>query len=79
MKLFWCPKFVFVNFDFKNDCKNEFYDNNEKSCSRPRKRVSHKIDFKAVWPRNGHAASVRVKNIAFGPEEFKLIRKTYFL
>ena len=26
--------FFFVNFDFKNGCKNEFEDNNEKSCSR---------------------------------------------
>ena len=24
-------------------------------------RVSHKIDFKAVWPRNGHADSMRVE------------------
>ena len=24
------------------------------------KRVSHKIDFKAVWPRNGNAASLGV-------------------
>ena len=23
--------------------------------------VSHKMDFKAVWPRNGHAASLGVK------------------
>ena len=27
------------------------------------KQVSHEIDFKAVWPCNGHAASMRVKNI----------------
>ena len=27
----------------------------------PEIRVSHKIDFKAVWPRNGHADSVGVK------------------
>ena len=24
--------------------------------------ISHKIDSKAVWPRNGHAANVGVKN-----------------
>ena len=50
-----------MNFDFKNGCKNEFYDNNEKSCTWSRKRVSYKIDFKAVWLRNGHAANVGVK------------------
>ena len=42
--------------------KNEFKDNNDKSCGLSRRRVYHKIDFKAVWPRNGHAASVGVKN-----------------
>ena len=26
----------------------------------PEKRFSHKIDFEALWPRNGHAASVGV-------------------
>ena len=26
----------------------------------PEKGVSQKIDFKAVWPRNGHAASLGV-------------------
>ena len=51
----------FMNFDFKNGCKNEFEDNNEKSCNLSRNRVFHKIDFKAVWPRNDHAASVGVK------------------
>ena len=29
----------FVNFEFKNTCKNEFEDNNAKSCSRFKKRV----------------------------------------
>ena len=42
-------------------CKNEFRDNNEKSCSWSKKRVSNKNDFKAQWPRNGHADSVGVK------------------
>ena len=30
----------------------------EKSCSWSRNRVSNKIDFKGIWPRNGHADSV---------------------
>ena len=33
--------FFFVNFDFKNGCKNEFEDNNEKSSSRFENRVPH--------------------------------------
>ena len=49
-----------MNFDSENSCKNEFKDNNEKSCSWSRNRVSHKMEFKAVWPRNGHADSVGV-------------------
>ena len=40
-----------MNSDLKNKCKNEFKDNNEKLCSWSRNRVSHKIDFKAKWPR----------------------------
>ena len=27
MKFFGCQGFFFVNFDFKNECKNEFLDN----------------------------------------------------
>ena len=50
-----------MNFDFKNECKNEFKDNNEKSYSLSKNRISHKIDFKGVWPQNGHTDSVRVK------------------
>ena len=53
-------EFFLMTFDFKNGCKNEFQENNEKSCSWSRNRVSHKINFKAVWPRNGHAADVGV-------------------
>ena len=33
-------EFFFVNFDLKNGCENEFEDNNEKSCSRLKNRVS---------------------------------------
>ena len=55
--------FFFMNFDLKNSWKNEFKDNKEKSCSWSRKRVSHKIDFKAVGPRNGHADSVGVNDL----------------
>ena len=50
----------FTNFDFKNLYENVFKDKNEK-CSLSRNRVSHKIDFIDIWPRNGHATSVGVK------------------
>ena len=49
MKFFGCQEFFFVNFDFKNGCKNEFEDNNEKSCGRFENRVPLKIDFRADW------------------------------
>ena len=62
MKFFWCQEIFFINFDLKNGCKNEFKDNNEKSCCWSKKRVSHKIDFKTQWLRNGHADSVGVKD-----------------
>ena len=58
---FGVKEFFFINFDFRNGCKNQFKDNNEKSCRWSRNRVSYKIDFKALWPRRGHADSVGVK------------------
>ena len=61
MKLCWRQEIFFENFDFINECKNEFEDDNEESCSWSKNRVSLKTDFKAVWPRNGHADSVGVK------------------
>ena len=48
---FGAKEFFRINFDFKNGCKNEFKDNNEKSWSWSRTRVSNKIDFIAVIPR----------------------------
>ena len=36
---FGVKEFFFVNFYFKNGCKNELGDNNEKSCSRFKNRV----------------------------------------
>ena len=49
-------EFFFENFDFINECKNEFKGNNENSCSWSRNRVSRKVDFKAasVLKRNGY-------------------------
>ena len=40
--------FFFSNFSLKNECKNQFEDNNEKSC-RFKNRVPLKIDFRADW------------------------------
>ena len=48
MKFFVVKEFFFVNFDLKNGCKNEFEDNNEKSCSRIKKGPLE-IDFRADW------------------------------
>ena len=31
--IFFGEKEFFVDFDFKNGCKNQFQENNEKSCS----------------------------------------------
>ena len=59
MKFFDCQGFFFINFDLKDESKNEF---NKKSCNCFKKKVSQKIDFEAVWPRNGHIDSVGVKS-----------------
>ena len=45
----------------------EWFDNNKKSCSLPRKKVPHLIDFKAVGSHNGYADSVRVKRASLLP------------
>ena len=43
MKLFWCQEFFFVNFDFENECKNEFQDHKknhaEDSKGHPKKSI----------------------------------------
>ena len=69
-EIFWCQGIFFMNFDCKNGLKNEFKDNNETSYSWSRHRVSHKIDFKAVWPGNGHADSVAVKAVYYSSRAF---------
>ena len=61
MKFFGAKEFLH-DFFLKNGRKNEFNDNNEKSCSWSRNKVSGKIDFKVQWLRNSHADSVRVNN-----------------
>ena len=47
MKFFGAKDFFFVNFDFINERKIEFEDNNENPCSRFKKRIPLKIDFRA--------------------------------
>ena len=47
------------NFEFKNRCKDEYKDNNEKLARWSRKRVFHKIDLTAVWTHD----SVGVKDL----------------
>ena len=54
--------FFFLTSGLNNWCENKFRENNEKSCSWSRNRVSNNIDFRAVWPRNGHAARVGVNH-----------------
>ena len=54
MKFFSVKEFFFVSFDFKNGCKNEFQDNNEKSCSCFKNKVCPKIDFRADGTHESH-------------------------
>ena len=61
---FGVKEFFPMNFDFKNRYKNEFKDDSEKSCRLSWNRVSHKIDYKVVWPLNGHADSLGVSDWA---------------
>ena len=54
MKFFWCQEFFFVNFDFRNDCKNEFQDNNENYTADLKRGSPLKIDLKAVGTSESH-------------------------
>ena len=51
-----------MNFDFKSGCKNEFEDNNEKSCNRFENRVPLKIDFRADWTHESIPTAWELKN-----------------
>ena len=48
MNFFLVPRNFIVTFALKNGRKNEFEDNNEKSCSRFKKSPLE-IDFRADW------------------------------
>ena len=49
MKFFWYQGIFFVNFDFKNGCKNKFEDNNENHADDSKIGSPLKIHFKAEW------------------------------
>ena len=52
-----------MNFNFKNECKNEFEDDNEKSCRRFKNKVPLKIDFKAEWTHESMPTGVKRKKL----------------
>ena len=56
-----------MNFDFKNGYKNEFEDNNKKSCGRFINRVPLKIDFRAdsTYESNPTALELKIELHAF--------------
>ena len=49
MKFFSCQGIFFVNFDFKNGCKNEFENNNKNQEADSKIGARLKIDFRADW------------------------------
>ena len=53
MNFFGVKEFFFVNFDFKNECKNEFKNNNEKSCSRFKNRILEPIGLTSPSRQTG--------------------------
>ena len=60
---FWCQGIFFMNFDFQNECKNEFQDNNEKSCSWFKNRVPPKTDFRVVETHESHPTALELTEI----------------
>ena len=61
MKFLWCQRIFFMNFGFKNGCKNEFKDNNEKSCSSSRNRVLTKSVSKPNGPATAMPTALELK------------------
>ena len=63
MKFFGANEFFHMNFDLKNGFKNELEDNNEKSCSRFKKRFQYplKIDFRADWTHESNPKAWELK------------------
>ena len=62
---FFGIKDFFVNLNFKNGCKNEFEDYNEKSCSRFKNRVPLKIDFRGDWTHESNPTAWELMNGVF--------------
>ena len=62
-----------MKFDFKNGCKNEFKDTNDKSCSRFKNKVPLKIDFKADWTHECNPTVWELGKLStiFSPERLK--------
>ena len=50
----------FANSDFKNGCKYEFQDINEKLCSWFKNRVPSKIDLRAVGTDESHPTACKL-------------------
>ena len=65
MKFFWFQGIFFVNFDFKNGCKNKFEVTKEKSCSRFKIRVPPKNRFKTQLDARVQPDSLGVKKNYF--------------
>ena len=77
MKFFWRHGIFYMIFVFKNGFKNEYKDNNEKSCSWSINRVSREIDFKVRWLRNSHADSVGVEKLYLKMIRLEKLKKIF--
>ena len=56
-----------MNFDFKNECENEFEDNNEKSCSRFNNRAPLEIDLRADETHESNSTAWELNIIQHDP------------
>ena len=62
-----------MNLEFKNGCKNELEDNNEKSCSRFTNKVPLKIDFRADLTHEFIPKAWELKNLVFLVTKYSII------
>ena len=83
MKFFVVKEFFFVNFYFKNGCKNESEDNNEKSCSRFRNRETAWELSKLIFVRLTLYSAIFLKSTKrfalFTVRNFRGVRKAPIL
>ena len=74
MKFFWCQEIFFREFDFKNGCRNDFEDNNEKSCSPFKNKFPLKIDFRDDWTHESNPTACELRSKVSADKKIRFVK-----